>query len=273
MKTSRGVAGKCQSIDAELDRLLERRTPEFSGQARRHLAECERCRKLHGWLTLEEWPEAVPPQTGDEIRRRIRSSLEPVSPQPAVRILAARFVAVFLLFVLPAIGMMGIAGAQRINLAQLAGIIAVLASGVVLLSASLGWQMTPGSLHRVAPRGVAPILAAGFLTGIALLFPWQAPDAFWARGWTCLRAGLLMALPAALAVWLLARRGAVLGAAAVGGTVGGFAGLLGATVLQFTCSLQNANHLLVWHGGVLVASIATGALIARVVSHISGRRA
>src|SRR5258708_38829693 len=48
-------------------------------------------------------------------------------------------------------------------------------------------------------------------------------------------------------------------------TLGAIAGLLGLTVLQFRCLYQNAGHLLVWHGGVLVLSIATGLLVALAV--------
>ena len=45
---------------------------------------------------------------------------------------------------------------------------------------------------------------------------------------------------------------------------GAIASLFGATVLQFTCNRQEAGHLLVWHGGVFVASILMGVLIAQV---------
>jgi hypothetical protein len=59
----------------------------------------------------------------------------------------------------------------------------------------------------------------------------------------------------------------------LGGTLGAIVGLLSATVLQFTCSLQEASHLLVWHGGVLLASTALGVGIARLVERLSRERA
>lgn len=149
----------------------------------------------------------------------------------------------------------------------------VLALGVALLSMSLSWQMTPGSLQRIPPRTAAPILTAGFLIGIAVLFPWRAPEAFLTRGWPCLKAGLMMALPAAALFWLVVRRGAVLNVGTLGGTLGAIVGLLSATVLQFTCSLQEAGHLLVWHGGVLLASTILGVCIARLVQRLSRERA
>jgi len=36
-------------------------------------------------------------------------------------------------------------------------------------------------------------------------------------------------------------------------------------VLQLTCTRQDAGHLLVWHGTVLIVSIALGVVIARVI--------
>src|SRR5579871_2871458 len=42
---------------------------------------------------------------------------------------------------------------------------------------------------------------------------------------------------------------------------GAMAGLLGVTVLQFRCIHQNAWHLIVWHGAVLVVSAGAAALL------------
>ena len=74
-----------------------------------------------------------------------------------------------------------------------------------------------------------------------------------------------MAIPGGVLFWLLARRGVPLSAGAFGGTLGAIAGLLGLTVLQFHCLYQNAAHLLVWHGGVLVLSITAGVLVALAI--------
>ena len=79
---------------------------------------------------------------------------------------------------------------------------------------------------------------------------------------------MLAALPAAALFWLIARRGAPLSFGTLGGTLGGIAGLLGATILQFTCSRQDAAHLLVWHGGVLAASITAGVLTAKIIARL-----
>jgi hypothetical protein len=47
--------------------------------------------------------------------------------------------------------------------------------------------------------------------------------------------------------------------------LGAIAGILGLTVLQFRCIYQNATHVLIWHGGVLVFSISARALIALAI--------
>ncbi|MBI3682604.1 MAG: DUF1109 family protein [Acidobacteria bacterium] len=263
------LTSDCSVIDRELDSRFDQHGSELSERARQHLQECQRCKKLYEWITQESPPGEASPELSGRIQGMLQSSLKPVSPRPSTRVLAVRFLSVFLLFAAPAIGMMGVAGLHQMGLPQMIGITVVLALGVALLSMSLSWQMTPGSLQRIPPKTAAPILTAGFLIGIAVLFPWRAPEAFLTTGWPCLKAGLMMALPAAVLFWLLVRRGVALNIGALGATLGAIAGLLSATVLQFTCSLQEAGHLLVWHGGVLVASTVLGVAIARLVNRLS----
>jgi predicted anti-sigma-YlaC factor YlaD len=269
MRMSADLRIDCNLIDAELDRRFEGQTADISQHARQHLQECERCRRLYHWIS-EELPLADPsPELYREIQKKLQASLKPVSPQPSIRVLAAQFLVVFLLFASPAIGMLGVAGVHKMGLLQLIAIGVVLLLGAALLSLSLSWQMTPGSLHLAPAKVVVPTLAAGFLVGIALLFPWYSPEAFLRRGWVCFKTGLLMALPAATLFWLLVRRGRALAIGTLGATIGAIAGLLGVTVLQIACDRQDAAHLLVWHGGVLVASIVFGLLIARAIELLS----
>lgn len=63
-------------------------------------------------------------------------------------------------------------------------------------------------------------------------------------------------------------RGWVVARAAIGASVGALAGLLAASVLQFTRDRQDAGHLLVWHGGILLASIVLGMLVAWMADYI-----
>jgi hypothetical protein len=69
-----------------------------------------------------------------------------------------------------------------------------------------------------------------------------------------------MAVIAAALLWLAVRRGTPLSTITTGATLRTTAGLLGITVLQVKCRHQEAPHLLLWHGSVLVIAVGTGAL-------------
>ena len=270
MKTLTELTPGCQAVDRELDRGFGAPRSNLSEQVRRHLEQCERCRMLYEWAS-RGIPSSSSPELYGKIQSAIQASLQRVSPRPSARAIAFEFGAAFLLGAIPAAAMMGLGGVEKMNVFQLIAITVVLALGVALLALSLAWQVTPGSLRRISVRGAVSILVAGFIVGVVFLFPWHTPEAFLARGWPCLRLGLLMALPSALLFWLVARRGAPLEMKALGGTLGAISGLLGVSVLQFHCDRQETEHLLFWHGGVLLVSIAAGVLIASAAGHLRRR--
>ena len=83
--------------------------------------------------------------------------------------------------------------------------------------------------------------------------PWTRTDGEWSVH--------LMAAPSTLLFWFL------------GASLGAIGGLLGASVLQFTCNRQDAVHLLVWHGGVVIVSLLLGVLVAWGVNGLVRPRA
>ena len=267
------MSNECRQIDLELDQLLSQPASARAAQgptlsenalsqkALAHLRKCERCRRLYHWLLGGNSPPELAASITDAVQARMKQSLTPVKPQASPRVLAAQFLLVFLLFSAPMVGMMGTAGLHEMNLTQVIGIGTVLVCGAALLSFSLAWQMSPGSLHRVPPRIAVIALAAGFLAATAVLFPWHEPQGFLERGWECLKAGVLMAAPSSLLFWILVRRGHTLASGMLGATLGAIAGLVGASVLQFTCNRQDALHLLVWHGGVVIVSLLLGVVV------------
>jgi hypothetical protein len=278
VNTGEIMSDDCRQIDLEFDGALSaspgaRASWKLSARAAEHLRKCERCRRLYRWLLDAAVPEESVQALAETVQAKLKQSLTPVTPQSSPRVLAAQFLLVFLLFSAPMVGMMGTAGLHEMNLLQLAGIVVVLISGAALLSFSLAWQMSPGSLHRVPPRIAVITLATGFLAATAILFPWQEPQAFLPRGWECLKAGLLMAAPSTLLFWLLVRRGHTLASGMLGASLGAIGGLLGASVLQFTCNRQDAVHLLVWHGGVVIVSLLLGVLVAWGVNGLLRPRA
>jgi len=272
------MSDECRQIDLELDGALsqnasERLTWKMSEPALAHLRKCERCRRLYHWLLDGVAPTHPALELVEAVGTRMKKSLAPVTPQSSPRVLAAHFLLVFLLFSAPMIGMMGTAGLHEMNLTQLVGILTVLICSAGLLSFSLAWQMSPGSLHRVPPRIAVIALATGFLVATAVLFPWQEPQSFLEHGWSCLKAGLLMAAPSSLLFWVLVRRGLTLASGMMGASLGAIAGLVGASVLQFTCNRQDATHLLVWHGGVVIVSLVLGVAISWGVKSLLRPRA
>jgi len=221
-------------------------------------------KKIDLLLELAPAPQ-LSPELHNKISRNLTASLRPVKPLPVTRVLVGQFGAIFLLFAAALIAMMGVTGIRTLDAWQAFGILAILTLGVLLLSVILAWQIRPGTKQQIPAKLSWACFGVGFLSGVALLFPWREGEAFVSRGWPCLLSGSAVAIPGGILFWLLTRRGVPLSATAFGGTLGAIAGLLGVTVLQFRCIHQDAAHLLVWHGGVLVLAIAAGVLVARVL--------
>ena len=225
--------------------------------------------KIDRLLELAPAPE-LSPELHRKISEALTASLQPVKPMPSAGLLAAQFASIFLVFAAALIAMMGVTGFRTLQAWQALGIVAILAVGVSLFSLALAWQIRPGSRQKIPSMLSWAYFGVGFLTGAALLFPWRGAEAFVSRGWPCLLAGSAVAIPGGVLFWLLTRRGVPLSAGAFGGTLGAIAGLLGLTVLQFRCIYQDAAHLLVWHGGVLVLSITAGVLVAVAIERNGG---
>jgi len=266
------LKAQCESIDAEFDRHLGASGSVLSEPARRHLAECERCRNLYSYLSGPFPSVPVSPELGSRIENTLKSSLKPVRRVGSTRIIAAQLFLAFVLLAVSVASVMNAAGLRAMTVGQLMSIIAVLIGGAVLLSFSLAWQTTPGSLRRIPAGTAMTILAVALFVAVAVLFPWHTRDGFLRLGWHCLKGGLVMAVPAAVLFGMMAWRGAPLGLGMLGGTLGAIAGLVSVTVLQSNCGIQDAIHLLVWHGGVLAVSALTGFLIGSSVSRLHWKR-
>ena len=217
-------------------------------------------RKLEAWGASQLDVELSP-----EIRRKVQgiltSSLTPVKPLPSQSRLLLEFLSVFVVCTVGLIAIMDKAGFHLMTGAQMAWMAAILAGGEILFSLMVAWQMVPGSRRRFPLSLVLALSGFGVFGGIALLFPWRTSNAFVSEGWPCTVMQLMIAVPAAVVFWLLARRGALFGGAGVGAALGGLAVVLALVVLQFRCMFQQAPHLLVWHGATAAILIGLGALI------------
>lgn len=272
MKLRGASANDCRVIDAALDLHFETFESGLSMPARQHLSKCERCRRLYGWVTEPDAISAGSTNLASNVQNAVFRNLTPVTPLPATRVLAVQLLGAIALFALLMIAAFGFAGLQYMRLPQVIGMTSVFGLGATALSFSLAWQMIPGSLHRFSVGVIVALLPLCFSACVAMLFRWQPTHAFVIQGWPCLAVGASIAVPAALFLWFLLRRGVFLSVERLGCALAAISGLVGATVAQFRCSRQEASHLLVWHGGVLVIVPLAGLLVADLYARFRSSR-
>src|ERR1019366_5363418 len=133
--------------------------------------------KIERLLEVAPAPE-LSPDLHQKISGALVGSLQPVKPMPATRVLAGQVAALFLVFAVALIAMMGVTGFRTMDIWQAVVTVAILAVGVSLLSLVLAWQIRPGSQQRISAMLAWACLGVGFLTGAALLFPWRGAKAF-----------------------------------------------------------------------------------------------
>jgi hypothetical protein len=126
--------------------------------------------------------------------------------------------------------------------------------------------MVPGSRHRVAPGSLLGAGCLALLAVFAVLFRDYRTHNFVSQGVVCLIAGLLHAIPAALASWLVLRRGFAVNSVAAGMVVGTLAALAGVSMLELHCANFEALHVMLWHTAVTPVSAAAGAWLAWLLS-------
>lgn len=221
---------------------------------------------------LEKWASAPPDtQLRPEFRRNVqamlRSSLTPVKPLPSQSRLVLAFLTIFAVCAVGLTAILNKAGFHLMTGIQMTLMAAILAGAGILFSFTLAWRMVPGSRWGLPFSLVLTLSGLVPIAGIALLFPWRTSGPFVSEGWRCAALELIIALPAAAAYWLLARRGALFASAGLGATLTGLAVFLALIPLQFQCMFQQAPHLLIWHGGTALLVIGLGALIGELGRH------
>ena len=147
-------------------------------------------------------------------------------------------------------------------------IFSALPAGIVLLAVSVVRQMAPGERHSISPR-LLPIGIPALLMLVAgVIFQVRHESAFVSDGLACLRTGLTYSTPAALLFCFLLSRGAVLYPQLMGAAAGGFAGLIGVSVLELGCTNQDLYHILVWHLGVMLLCAIGGLSLGAAMEHV-----
>ena len=241
-------------------------------EAAAHIAGCERCSKLAQAIGQAPEIPAPPPEQLQRITTGILADLKPVKPIAPAGLLAIGLLLIFAFVVAGGRMIFGVAGWLALSPIERGTVFAVLALLASLLAFSVIRQIVPGSRLIAPPKlqlaGVVAILAGT----VAVLFRPHHEATFVATGLVCLRIGVECAVPTALLSWFVLRRGAMLTPLATAATTGALAGLSGLTVLEILCPNLNEFHILLWHLGAVLVSIAGGFAFGILATHLRASR-
>ncbi len=212
--------------------------------------------------TILSAPHKVDAAVLDRVTASMSASLRPVRPIGSLRMLAS-----MLLLISTAIAFLGawsfqMYGLQKLSGAEMGAIFPALAIFTWLAAWASVAAMTPGGFRwNTRPLMLLPMIVICFLALAAIFFNDYSMDLFVPQGIPCLRAGLIVAIPAGLASWLVLRRGFAVNAPAAGLAAGTLAGLAGLTMLEIHCPNLHAMHVMLWHTAVIPISGIAGALL------------
>ncbi len=205
----------------------------------------------------------VDPALVDRMAQSIGAAVAPVRPLPPVWLLTGGLVLLCVVVAVAGGLILGPKGARRMDAGEAAAIFSTVLLLIGLVSRLCVAEAIPGSPRRVAPW-MLTVWACLALAGVfGLLFHDYGTERFVRQGMACLTAGLAQAVPAAVGVWWILRRGFAVNAGAAGFAQGLLAGLAGVTMLELHCPNFEVPHLIVWHIAVLPIAGAVGMLVAR----------
>ena len=208
-------------------------------------------------MTPEEIDEILarnaPPDAGSAAIQRAKASLpslQLVRPLASPWAFALAFITVFAAVSALGAWALGVGGLPLLSGFQRAVIFPVLFVGGIIAAMASVREMRPAGGTRIGSLALA-IGTLAPLAAFALLFSDYGDARFVAEGVNCLLAGVVCAIPAALAIYLLLRRGFVLDWRAAGLAIGTLAGLAGIGMLELHCPILKAPHLMFWHVAVV----------------------
>jgi hypothetical protein len=254
----------CKDINQAI---IEGSALPLSQEAEEHLRTCARCRELVGALQLPAPADLPSPMVLREIERGLVADLRPVRPIAPKRYIFVSLMAIFIVIAVLGLSRIGAFAIAAMTPLQTGAIFGALATGAGMLAYSLVNQMVPGSRHRVPPSMVPFAVMILLMVSVAVLFRFQQERNFWFGAWVCIRGGTPVAAFAALPLWLVLRRGAILSPIMTGAATGLLAGLAGTTALEIHCPNLDTWHILISHLGVAVLGSVVGLVVGWAVEN------
>jgi hypothetical protein len=233
----------------------------WSPEAQEHLRTCARCRGLAGRLSMPAPADLPSPMVLREIERGLVADLRPVRPIAPKPYIFVSLMAIFIVIAVLGLSRIGAFAIAAMTPLQTGAIFGALAISAGLLAYSLVNQMVPGSRYHVPPGRVPLAVMILLMVSVAVLFQFQQERNFWFRAWVCIRGGTPVAAFAAVPLWLVLRRGAILSPIITGTATGLLAGLVGTTALEIHCPNLDAWHILVSHLGVALLGAVVGLVV------------
>lgn len=217
-------------------------------------------RRLDAWAASQP-PGGISPELARRVQDALKPSLTPVKPLPPQSTLFAAFFVIFLAGSAGLIAIMNKSGLHEMTPAQIGAVTLICAAAGILLALKITAEMIPGAKHNMQLVSILTLCGTGVFAIFATLFPWEIRGDFVAEGWPCALREITIAVPVAVVLWLVARRGAFFASARLSAALTALAVFLVVLPLQTQCMFLQAPHLLVWHAGTAVVLIGLGAVI------------
>jgi hypothetical protein len=254
----------CENINRAI---IEGSTSPLTPEAGEHLRTCAKCRELVGALKLAVPTDLPSSAVFREIERGLVADLRPVRPIAPKRYIFVSLMAIFIVVAVLSLSRFRAFAIAAMTPLQTGAIFGALAISAGLLAYSLVNQMVPGSRYRFPPGKVPLAVTILLMVSIAALFPFYEERSFWFGVWVCIRGGIPVAAFAAVPLWLVLRRGAILSPIMTATAMGLLAGLAGTTALEIHCPNLAAWHILASHLGVALIAAIVGLVVGWAVEN------
>ncbi len=220
-------------------------------------------REMDRMLSSPELPP-LPTDRLKQIEAALIADLKPVRPLAPDGAYFLGVASIFLAVCIIGCYLVGRFGWAALSDLQRTAVFVPLALATALLTFSLVRQMRPAAPRVRSSAFASAVIFLLLLAIMPVIFQPIEEQSFVRHGLACFGTGMAFAVPAALLLALLLRRGAVLSPVLAGATAGGLAGLAGLTALEIHCPNLNVYHIVIWHVSVAVCCVILGVIFSSV---------